>query len=278
MFSKGVVIAIVAVVVIAAAASAYYFLAPPEVSAEQIKSWALTSAEEVNTYKFEMSMEASITGTGQAGTQSYTIQAWSTGEVDVENKKMKMEFTMQTPPMGAAKEEEVSMELYIVEDYVYTYVDGQWFKTELPEDAWGQKSPLEGQVSLLEASNVKRLPDEAVDGVDCYVLEIQPDLEKLWEVLSSQPGMEEAPSIPIEQLKQVVKGFTVKEWIDKQTHLPRKVLMSMNMEFDLGMLGSMSIDMDFSMKFFGYNEPVTIELPPEAIEAVEVPSPPSGLP
>jgi len=278
MLGKGVVIAIVAVVVIAAAASAYYFLAPPEVSAEQIKSWALTSAEEVNTYRFEMSMEASITGTGQAKTQSYTIQAWSTGEVNVENREMKMEFITQTPPMDAAGGGEVSMEFYIVGNYAYTHVDGQWFKTELPEGSWKQKNPLEGQVSLLEASNVKRLPDETVDGVDCYALEIQPNLEKLWEVMSSQPGMEEAPSIPIEQLKQAVEEFTVKEWIDKQSHLPRKVVVSMSMKFDLGMLGSMNISMDLSMKFFDYNEPVTIELPPEANEAVEIPSPPSGPP
>jgi len=70
----------------------------------------------------------------------------------------------------------------------------------------------------------------------------------------------------------------VKQWIAKDTYFLMKAEIDVDVESTaeimdyLGEEGEMSIDMTLSFLAHNYNQPVTIELPPEAEEAIEMPT------
>ena len=70
----------------------------------------------------------------------------------------------------------------------------------------------------------------------------------------------------------------MKEWIAKDTYLLVKAEIEIAMEVDPEAMGipggdgEIAMDMTISMLVYDYNEPVSIELPPGAEDAVEMPS------
>ena len=79
-------------------------------------------------------------------------------------------------------------------------------------------------------------------------------------------------------LADMIKTFNMKEWIARDTYLPVKVEMDIVFEmsekdFDATATGNEKIVMNIKsdIKYYDYNKPVTIELPPEALTAQEMP-------
>jgi hypothetical protein len=104
-------------------------------------------------------------------------------------------------------------------------------------------------------------------------------MDKLWEVMSQQKslggileGVEVSP-------KDVIKEMNLKYWIAKDTSLPAKVsggmVTAMNSE-DLNLPAEegefeVTMNTDYDVSYSSYGESVSIELPPEAKEATEIP-------
>jgi len=156
-------------------------------------------------------------------------------------------------------------------------LEPMWMKQEVPADFWETQATIDQQLELLQASRVKYLQDEKVEGVDCYVLEITPDLAQLWQTAMQQPWMEEVP-MEIPDLEDMIKKVSVKQWIAKDTLFLTKVNIQITILVTSEAMGMpeeegemrMSIVMDMSV--YDYNKPVSIELPAEARTAIEVPS------
>jgi len=156
-----------------------------------------------------------------------------------------------------------------------------WMKLEMPEGYWGEMSQVESQIELLEVAQVKVIGSETIEGIDCYVLQLTPDMKQLWQLAMQQPKLpgEEVPDVAEEFLQEMFRSVSVKQWISKDTYFLIKaeidmVFVSTELTAEaMGLQEGVSLPTYISIVLlsYNYNQPVSIVLPPEAEEAIEVP-------
>jgi hypothetical protein len=244
----------------------------------------VTSAE-ADTVSFDIDVPASIKVTGGSEAGTMTLAVTGSGVMDMVNEEMQatMDMTMDIPDEG---EQSTSAEIYFVDDWMYAGMEipgfgSQWMKMEASEDMWQQQCPLEQQLALWEgAVEVKSLGSETVNGVECYVYEIKPDMAALSDMLAEETsgmGMDLTEFGQFD-LADLCKELSVKEWLAQDSYLPMKMEVKIVMEVGAEEFGdtgadfdTVTIDVALTVDFYNYNQPVSIILPPEALEAEEMP-------
>ena len=253
--------------------------------AQEIVNGATQAHINIKTYQMDMDMLMEMTGEAMGESLDMTMDVIARGAMDIENNQMQMDMVTTMTMLGEAMD--VEMEMYLIGNTMYTMTDipfmgATWTKSEMPGGTWEETAEQWGgpntYVGLLELAEIKVTGSEIVNGVDCYVVEVTPDMEKLWELAGQQTELTGGvPDIDEEFLDEVFQNYSVKEWIAKDTYLLVKAEIEMAMEFDPEALdipggdGDIAVDMTMSMLLYDYNEPVSIELPPEAEDAVEMP-------
>jgi hypothetical protein len=232
------------------------------------------------TIDMDMTMTAEIVGGPEE--MEMTMVGAGTGVMDMANREMQMtmNMSMDIPEMGT---QTMVSKTYLIDDWMYTGVGApdfgeQWFKMGTTPGMWEQQSQLEQQLAFLKSAvTVKSLPDQAVDGTDCYVFEVVPSMEALGELLSQQAS---STGVDFGQmdLANLFEEMKVTEWIAKDSYqvLKTEVYMRMQMQpEDVGAteadFDKMLMDMNMTMRSYDYNQPVSIILPPEALDAQEMP-------
>ena len=281
---------LIAVVAIVAVAMCAGCVEEKRMSTAEIKEMVLATAENTDTYKFDMDMTQKTLISNETDETEMTMTSTGKGAVDNINKKMKMEMTMELPEGAPQETMEMTMEMYFINNAMYMKMDrgipempAQWTKTEMPEEYWESQNRIGQQMELLNVSEVELLEDEEVNGVDCYVLNITIDTEKYGEILMKQEGLGEL----MQSLRQndsfdigeMIKEMSLKYWIAKDTKFPMKTEMQIKMVISSADLNipeteeefTMTMDQRTDMVFYDYNKPVTIELPKEAESAAGFP-------
>ena len=156
-----------------------------------------------------------------------------------------------------------------------------WMKEEVPAEGWEKMkgiSGLENHKELLKTAQVEVIGSEKVKGVDCYELQLTPEMTQLWQI-AMRPAGEVVrggilSTVTEELLEEVFRSFSVKQWIAKDTYFLMRVeidtAMDMTMEENpeimdyFGQEGEMTMDITLSFLAYNYNQPVSIELPLEA--------------
>ena len=235
----------------------------PGMSAEEIAVAAIEAMSSgFNTYQFDMDMEMTTT---EEISMNMTVGA--SGAVDMEAMKMFMDMAMGMEMIGLSIQ--VDMEMYLIDDWMYVKAEmlgmpPEWEKTQAPEGYHDQIVIADQQLDLLpDFVGVELLGTETVNGVECYKLQVTPDMESLWAWAQMQEGTEELEDLDLEE---VLTDYSYIEWIATDTYFIVKSIVEMTMAVDLTTL---SMTVTTSMDHI--NEPVTIELPPEAEAAIEVP-------
>ena len=277
MGKKIVAISLVLVMVLSFAACA------TEPSTQEIIDGAIQSMYNVNTYQFEMDMTMDMAGEAEGEALEMTMVMDTSGAIDITNRLVRMEMIMSMT-MPEEGETDVGMEMYLIGNTAYILADipemgSTWMKSRASVGTWDEMTQVEPQIELLESAEVKLIGSEKIRGVDCYVLQLIPDLQKLWQIAMQQQDIAggEALDIPEEAIQDIFKGFSVKQWIEKDTYFLAKVEIEMSMEItpeDMGYPeeeGVVIMDMAMTMLAYNYNETVSIVLPPEAEDAIEVP-------
>lgn len=254
----------------------------PQEEIDQIVTNAATAYVEVNTGKFDYT-DLSMTIEWVGGSEPGTVTMVGDGAVviDIANREMQMAMNM-TMDIAEQGEQEMTTAMYVVDEWLYTMAEyagegEQWQKTELTEELWQQQSYIEQQIDFLKtAVEINYLGSEAVNGTDCYVLEVVPSMEALGNLMAQQL---QSLGIDFSQvnLADLFKEMSVKEWIAKDTYWVMKAevgaLLEMHPE-DLGYteddFEKMTIDTNTGLTFYDYNQPVDITLPPAALDAEEV--------
>jgi len=236
-----------------------------------------------DTVKMDMDMTMTVEVIGGPEPFDMTMVGDGTAFMDVANREMQMTMNMSVdlPEMG---EQTMVNKVYLVGDWMYTGVEipdfgEQWFKTEVMPGTWEQQNQLEQQIAFLStAVEVKSLPDQAVDGTDCYVFEIVPSVEALGELLSQQSSTMGGMDFSQLDLANLFEEMVVKEWIARDSYQVLKTEVYMRMQIrpeDVGAteadFDKMVMDMNMTMRSYDYNQPVSIVLPPEAADAPEMP-------
>lgn len=180
----------------------------------------------------------------------------------------------------------IDLSIYGVQGIVYqrAKIHGQpeeWIKMEPTDEeylnfyyTWGM---LPWQMNLLKTSSVEVLRNEILEGIDCYVLEVKPDLNQIWDLVSQRNFFLAAGATSIGRpttMSDVIKDVSITEWVCKDTFLPvrfdislRVLLSSQYLEFFPFTEGY--VDSQLQFIYSDYGEPVLITLPSEAQGAEE---------
>ena len=259
-----------------------------EPSAQEIVDSVIESGDNIKTYQFDLEMTMDMTGEAAGEAVAQTVKVSTRGKLDLDNFRMSADLTLNADVAAPAEEEiEMGVEMYIIDSQMYTRPEspGQepvWIKEAVSAERWEMMKGLIGLESyqdLLETAEVELTGSEKVEGVDCYVLQLTPDMAQLWQIGSEpQGGIGTGgflPPVPEEYLEEAFRSFSVKQWISKDTYFLVKVEIDMAMETTpeikdyLGDEADMSIDIALSFLAQNYNQPVDIVVPPEALEATQ---------
>lgn len=253
-------------------------------TAEQIRDQAITACDELDTCQFEMDTAIDMSVAEEEEITNLLMILNASGAMDRPSETMYMDIHM-TLNVSGTELMEISTEAYIVEDWIYIGQEfppepATWTKSPLTDEVWEEEDIVSQQLNLLLDVDVELLGTEAVDGTECYVLELTPDMEKLGALMQWAGGEGALP--PDLDLEEVLTDFSVMQWIAKDTYFTRKTTVNLLMVFTPESLGLTpepyssfvpTADMAITIFMHHINEPVTIELPPEAAEAEEEPLP-----
>ena len=248
----------------------------------QIVNGAIESLDKITTYQYDMNVNADIV----YDTFEVVVSTEFNGVVDVENEQMEMDINSCSIING--DEGQRVGEMYLIDNIVYENVtlivndvhdmEPMWIKREMPTEYWEEMNQVKVQIEFLEeVVQVEVIGSDEVRGIDCYVLEIIPDMEKFWQTSMQQPGVAMLPAIDEEFPQEVFKGFSMKQWIEKDTYFLAKAEIEMVLEltprFTSEEQGLITMDITIDLMVYNYNQPVSIILPQEAEEAPEMPMP-----
>lgn len=253
----------------------------PQEEIDQIIAGALAAS--YDTVSFDMGVPMTVEAEGGDAPGTMTVDMSGTGFIDIINQAMRMtmEADMSIPGAGP---QVINAEIYVLEGWMYTGMDipgldEQWVKTALTEQMWQQQDQVEQYVELLAtAVDIDYKGTETVNGVECYVFEIEPDMDNLTEVLSQETSTLGLINLSGLDLAELYQELSVKEWLAKDSYLLQRAEVELVMEVrpgDVGATGDdfekMTIDIGMTMRFYDYDQPFTVVLPPEALAAEEVP-------
>jgi len=261
-----------------------------KISSEEIVDRVIEAQKSIKTARSDINMTMDMAGEAEDESYEATMVMDMSYILDVDGRKVASDVTMSIDVLG---EEEMDMatKTYIIDDMMYMMMDApemepMWMKSEMPEGIWDSINQIESQVELLRTAQVKVIGSEKVRGVDCYVVELTPDAEQLWQLFMQQLGLRFGgagqgmiPEVAEDVLKEIFRSFSVKQWISKDTFFLTKMEMDMTMHLTPEAMGypdeegevAMNITMD--MLAYDYNKSVSIVLPPEAEDAVEMSMP-----
>lgn len=256
---------------------------------EALLAESIANQESINTYRFDMDMDmiTDIIGGFDAG--KMTIFTKSNGATNLASNQMQMNMEMSLVMEGFGDDsgsQDLNYDIYMFPDYTYMRMEvpgmgEQWMKMPTTEDVetnlnadmvGDQLGPLESAMEL------ELLWYEDVDGVDCYVISIVPDMEEFMEWVAQQQGSTQ--DVDWEEMGMVTDAFKKLEYlcyITQDTSMLKRIIIEMEMEFTAAQAGAsasefetMTMIIKMDMKMYDYNEPFSIDLPDEAQNAMEV--------
>ena len=256
-----------------------------QVSAQEIANRTAEAIPKVDSVKMDMHATVEMSSAGGKTPFAMSMTQDMTAEINNTPRQMHaiINAAMNMAPLGNIN---MTMEMYLVDQWMYTATDlfgtgKQWIKTPVTETDWETQNQLQQQAEFLRSAvKVTSLGTEVVGGVECYVLEVKPDLAALMEWAKTQqvsPGAGmDGFDIDKVDLADMIKTYSMKEWITKDGYLLKKVEMEMVMEVSgqdfmatATIAGKTTMTLKASMNFYDYNKPVTISVPPEALAAQE---------
>ncbi len=245
---------------------------PPSV--EEIVENAVDYLTNITTLEFDVDLTVDIAGEENGETVDASMVSKITGAVNVISKDGKVEMSVTLDSPGEATIE-ADMDMYFVDDTMYTLMEiptlgniSMWVKSDIPPEMHGQMTQVEDQVDLLRLSEVKLIGTETVAGKVCYVLELVPNPDALWEFVSQKMAATGVPVPTLEEetiIRDIARNYSAKQWIAIDNFLLCKAEMDMEMT-----ISDTTMDITMTLVISDYNQPVSIELPPEAENAIEV--------
>ncbi len=244
------------------------------VNPSAIKQKVVESSKGIRTYRFNMITESEvIVGNETNGVKSTTVSN-VTGAMDLVNRSMVVNTSVITKRFGHTYE--MRSETVVLNDTAYMKVvrpNGTvaWFKTKVGEDFWRRSDQIDQQVTLLRISKVVKVADGRVNGEDCYVLDLKPDMDKFAEFVISY-----SRNVPKNktELTKIIKDVEVRMWIAKDTFYPIKTEIRTLMRFPMGIsIGNLKGSLNITEKtktvitLYDINEPVVVRIPKGAENA-----------
>lgn len=251
----------------------------PQEEIDQIVIGAMAAGYGTVSFDTEMPMTVEIKGGDDPGT--IVVSMSGTGFLDMVNEAMRMASDIDLSVAGTGSRY-WETEVYVVDGWIYSGVSvpdegEEWLKTELTGEIWQQQNPLTPYLELLAtASDIDYKGTEIVNGVECYLFELEPDIELLSILVAESTASLPATNLIGLDLPELYRDYSVKEWVAKDSYLLQRAEIEMSFEIrpeDVGgtedSFDKFTIDFGLTMRYYDYNQPFTVVLPPEALDAEE---------
>ena len=171
-------------------------------------------------------------------------------------------------------------ETYLQGDTVYMKLGENWtVLTGVPPEMWDRQDQLKNQMEIVNRSEAEVIKSAKIDGQDTYELKIVPDMETFSVVLAEVMGSMPLYGMNLTKLyEESEMDWTV--WLSKETKLPLKNQVHMKLTLTPETLGlpvegagfvKMVMDTEETTFYYEYNQPMNIELPEEAKNALPTP-------
>lgn len=248
-----------------------------KVSADEVVQDALAAQARVTGSHVEITVDATAQGTANGTQVDVALDGTVKGDVDWASKKMKAHLGMNvglTSPMTF--QTQVTGDMYAVDNISYIQLTmmgstDNWTKASLPMDFWFTQENAQFIDSLLQSSDVESLPDDKVGGVNCYVLDVNPDIAAIQQMLGQQfSDLDEVPD-----MSKLISSLSLKVWVAKDTSYVTKIEIVLAATIPSEVLGGsaggegLDISLTITMAASNFNKSVSIELPAEAQNATE---------
>jgi hypothetical protein len=278
-------------------------------SAEAIVAKMMEAETTLETYKSEATVDGKF-AVNIPGEDAFSMEMDVSGTMDTvvdtlnQETAMTMEFEM-TPGEGRPGRIPMTMDYYLVDETLYYKLYSpiysmDWVKTGMPgehgnllDEYTSQMDTTQLQLDMLELADVDLIGSEGVEGTDCYVLDVAPDFSAIrglyMDMAGLQAGMEDFSAIEsmMETVwNDMVEKYTMRLWVAKDTLYPAKTEMGIEMTMDAETIATimeategqkeefedfyLHVDMTMTAFMHDYNAPISIELPPEAEDAVDL--------
>ncbi|MBI2850349.1 MAG: hypothetical protein HYX80_04820 [Chloroflexi bacterium] len=237
---------------------------------------AVAATTKVGTYKYDLDMKTNVykhaldTAQKEIGGENTTTKDIMKvgGTLDFAKKEMHTTIDYSASLQGQSMLQLLSLEFFATgnESYMKLAVPFKSWATASLE-LWKNLDQASQQIELLKtAVDVDLLGTEEVNDIDCYVLKITPDSEKLAEWLSRQLALISLGNLQAK--KEELLSFSIKLWIARDSYLLTKT------EFELKRRErDWDNDIKGQINFYDYNQPVSIMIPQEARKATETGTP-----
>ncbi|OGN97381.1 MAG: hypothetical protein A2Y89_04570 [Chloroflexi bacterium RBG_13_51_18] len=255
----------------------------------QILEESLADYASINTYKFDMDMNifADVSGGPESGSISMITK--SSGATNIASKQMQMNMEMSMSMEGMGEQggsQTLIYDIYVISDMLYMRMEvpgmgEQWMKMPASDDLMQtfNVDVVEQQIGPLgSAVEIDLLGYENVDGSECYILSVTPDMAEFLDWVGGQQGAD--ADIDWEELamiSDVFKKFKYVCYITKDSNTLKKIVSEIEMEFtpeqagvSAGDFDTMIMNMYLDMRIYDQNQPFSITLPDEAEDAMEV--------
>jgi len=255
-------------------------------TAEELMDRVYEAMKDIDTYKGQMDITVQVYLEAEEFNDEMPFALDVTAEANISYDKDEEEMEVNIDVDIASGDEDMTMKMgiamYLVDEMIYIMLDApmapaEWIKSSIPGDYLGDMDFFEMQLDLLEVADVEILRKERKENIECYLIQITPDIGQIFESMMdiAQVPVEEIPGQELEQITDIFQDFSVMVWIEKETYFVRYVTLEMSAEATPEMMdvydeeGFMSINATMTMKAYDYNQPVEITLPAEAEEAEE---------
>lgn len=255
-----------------------------EPTAEEIVMNATEAGANLRSYKYAVDMKMDMEATSGPIPMKFSTLLNGKGAIELLKKEMQMTMNMAMEGLPDSQKFETQAEMYIVGEWMYMRIEmpgipRQWMKTKLTHEIWKKQQSQVGVPSdwLNTAVEITLEGSEDVEGIPSYIIKITPDLGAAFQWLSQQEGNPlKNQDLTAQDLTQMFKKLSVKQWIAKDSYLITKVDMVMTLEMadpSMGPSQKLMMNMKMAMTLTDHNQPVSINLPADAANAIEMPAP-----
>ena len=250
-------------------------------TAREIAERLISTYPELTSFKTSATIDISMerTGDDQAGKMALLLNM--DGSINTSDKEMVMDIVTNMD-INLMSIQNMMTKIYMIDGWTYYGVniygeDERWVKTDnsdITELFLNQQNKLTSQLDLIKyATTINLSGSEILDGIECYVLHIEPDINYLFDWMKEQTQLE------FNEEEGTDNNFECKYllfniWVAKDTFRPVKQVLNANLEIsDPDTVSSnqqnITINMELVAKFSDYGVPFLVQIPYNALNAEE---------
>ena len=251
-------------------------ISAPNVNPEQIKALSLSAAKNVTTYKFSIDTTQNMEMINNTSglTSNVTMIMTAKGATDFKAKAASVTQALNAYQGQGTNSTSVESSTYVINDTIYVKFGNNWTSVKMPDAAqfWESQNMVLAQTDMINASQVQVAGTEAVDGISCYRLKVNPTLPVYAAILSEHVGA--VLPVMYMNLTELYNSGTADwtAWITQDTHLLKKSTVDVAFTVTAKALGAtpadignteIKVNLASTSDFSYFNSPVQITLPPE---------------